>query len=1063
MAVRVWLDKDGKVLVSPEGNVYLSEQCCCLKEPDPTVCWQLYSATVTTSEDGASKGWSEPWMVDYTCLVSGSEPPGAAEWRYAQAGATRWVSFPGMCLECSSPHGADRPELNLACTAIAKWFASAGIFFDTLYMNVATVVTYAVRRDDDGNSIGREVAGSTVIPNWRLTAMTPDDTEDLIYSQVLGEARRVYAPRWGKSIADPDKTDPYVYWNMVGLSTAMNSYTVYDGGWCPYPLANGVSLLTNGNQYRYATGGQGLMSLTMVGSRYTALPVASTAMKAVSTALGCTVQTLAHFNTDQWGHLELGWSVGGDQWYDPYVHVHAHRIALGAMTPVSECSRHDRDLPRYLTQSMAPLWREYCWISHTIPLAAAADHAIDMALSGNTATPYLSIYGVRCNTWWFRLIGESWDGCPKDDDGGMFQGWSVLYQGANCPAYRYLDKLIPMTVNKDPIGYGVSRWFHEDDDALAAGSTVWRAYSSELGDGHCYSLARLGIDNFPSWRTNLCSNAFEPVSAEVPNLIWHGTDEGKRRWAGANEAAGVGGAWPIQSFWVNSSNGNWFYIQDSLGIVQDMYKRFVHWEDGVRPGTPYHGGEKLSSSQPYTIYNLAGGYQVRDWGPCLVITNVRDGHVPGASVRYEALQGGGVGSGTYQHKPIYDVPYKMVTTTYIDTHSMVDGDLEYAWLDGNGVEYWRGCDVQASSYFRSITANVDPRGWYSIWLVDFVYSVCDGVGWTSFDDSRPSSGLPGSLERMLDANPHIHRDWWQFPLSSVGGIYDLNSVYTYLGTAGYSYDSLVEYDYTRTFRTADGFLTYGDGSCKFSGRRVQAGSGDVSRQFMSPSVCSYHQYVTMLNGQNAFSMSLLSRLYDHSSRYTVYSDLTTVYETWYTECVDLATVVSGDYYGKAYLYRRPIESGAWAPQISLYRPELPDGAMLYTVTGTSFRTRWWNQSFQYTTTVTHDNGDEELVTRWSRIDSSSSESPVVQVRIPIESLGLGTPSFALRTLGDYWSLPGYDLGGAVTSAGTASGVHTGGGEYSFGYQGAGWGFSWTIRDIWTNAKHGEAHIIGGKD
>ena len=89
MAVRVWLDKDGRVLVSPEGNVYLSEECCCAKEPDPTVCWQLYSATVTTSEDGSSKGWSEPWMVDYTCLVSGSEPPGAAEWRYAQAGATR--------------------------------------------------------------------------------------------------------------------------------------------------------------------------------------------------------------------------------------------------------------------------------------------------------------------------------------------------------------------------------------------------------------------------------------------------------------------------------------------------------------------------------------------------------------------------------------------------------------------------------------------------------------------------------------------------------------------------------------------------------------------------------------------------------------------------------------------------------------------------------------------------------------------------------------------------------------------------------------------------------------
>ena len=1037
MAVRVWLDKDGKVLVSPEGNVYLSEECCCLKEPDPTVCWQLYSATVTTSEDGSSKGWSEPWMVDYTCMLEGAGSPGAAEWRYAGGGgATRWVSFPGRCSECSSPHGADRPGLNLACTAFAEWFDSAGIFFDTLYMNVATVVTYAVQRDEDGNSIGREVAGSTVIPNWRLTALTPDDTEDLIYSQVLGEARRVYAPRWGKSIADPDKTDPYVYWNMVGLSTATNSYTVYDGGWCPLPLANGVSLLTVGASRHYATGGHGLMFLTMVGSRYTALPVASTAMKTVRTALGCTVQTLAHFNTDQWGHLELGWSVGGDQWYDPYVHVHAHRIALGAMTPVSECSRHDRDLPRYLTQSMAPLWREYYWISHSIPFAAAADHAIDMALSGKAVTPNLSIYGVRCNTWWFRLIGESWDGCPKDDDGGVFQGWSVLYQGEGCPAYRYLDKLIPMTVDAYPLVGKRTGWVHEDDDALAAGSTVWRAFSSELGDGHCYSVDRLNIHNFPSWRTNLCSNAFRPVSAEVPNLVWKGSDIGKREWADANSSAGVGGAWPIQNLWIKSTSGAGWYLSQAGTALDAYYTGFVLEDNAPYAATVFNGGEEVKPKATHTYYNLAGEARTGSVGPCVALIGpqVTKGHNYGVSLCAEYL----VDGFTYVSTRSYTLPrgYECTLTTLVkSTHTFGDGGvIERYGIDGCGVEQWKGCDANAP-YPPYVPVN--PTKWYRIWLFEKPVTYCsDGQVMTHpQEDEYPTKhSYYGSWYRLFEANPQLAGKLWQLPMTELGhGCWGMGAWWycppysTMLGTAsgGVVYASTTVYSsaYIWSENVSSASTVHYLASVYAAWER-SAASYDV-QAYTSPQTYYFGHTLSLANGLARAIQTGIVTHYDYHSHSSVYSDLTTIYESWYTEHGTISERSDGfGWTFKLYLPKSALASGMWAPcpWFSDYIDRNDTvWSFGYHACWTSYRTRHWNVSSQYITTVTHDNGDEEEVTRWTVDNGFSAETVNTGRDLYGSDLDTyGTPFYPLRPTGDVWTRPGYFMAGAVVSPGSAT-------------------------------------------
>ena len=1016
MAVRVWLDKDGKVLVSPEGNVYLSEECCCLKEPDPTVCWQLYSATVTTSEDGSSKGWSEPWMVDYTCLVSGSEPPGAAEWRYAQAGATRWVSFLGMCSECSVPHGADKPDLNPACT-VSVYVITAGHGFSNLYMGVASVITYSVVRDADGLSVGQNVVGSTVVPNWLLTEVTPDDTDDFKYSQVLGEARLVRAPLFRDEALDGAKLDPY-YYPARGSTWVTNSYVVYDGGRFYRPLANGASLGILKDADYYATRGQPPMWLTMVGSRYSAVAQVSIGMTTMSSRVCDWATIWANFGANEWGHVEFSWTCAGDTWYRPYIDMTAHRVALGGMTPVSECSRYERELPTYLVQSMAPLWREYLWVSNAFPLAQAADHALDLALSGvDYGLPRVSITAVKCNTWWFRLIGEAWDGCPVDAE-VAFNGWTRLWSREDTPEYRYLDTLIPMTDSRVPYGADPYVPIHEDDDALAQGSTVFRPFSSELGDGHCYILYELSIHNFPSWRTDLCSTAFEPITAEVPNLIWRGTDIGKNGWWSSNSSAGAGGPWPVQSFWIRGSNSNgWYSSQLSLASIDDHYTRFIA-SVSVLPGTLYDGGDKLYVQQAYTVYDFAGGYQTVQLRPCIVITELTS-HVPGALVGYEAVHWSRI---TAISQLTYDGEVVYLTTCYDLRYLAVAGTLDAIGLDGHGVELWRGCKYPLISATKPIVASVNPNLSHRLWLVDGMGTVCSQDRMDEFVE-QITSCADGFLERFFSLNPTVPRDWWQVPLG-YRGVYDsdyligsdINRNFTFLGTFGYASDFTTEWYSSCIDGNASWFYSFSINYCI-------GGSASMSIYVPYPSFVNLAQTVPLIDGYNKCAINgILSsfgsnhRTYSSRGKTTVYHNThITVFTANYTL---VAAEADNATYGTFSMFRLPLSSAAWAPTGKAVRVtnivdvDYPDFDNIY---GTYYYTNIYDES----TRLVDANGHYV----WS-FNYSSTVSSLNTWRGLVLLDGYYKSTYVFvdpRTVGDWWSPPGlYDKIEAIVNPGKAT-------------------------------------------
>ena len=188
-----------------------------------------------------------------------------------------------------------------------------------------------------------------------------------------------------------------------------------------------------------------------------------------------------------------------------------------------------------------------------------------------------------------------------------------------------------MTINTRPFGLNTGYWYHEDDDALAQGSTVFRRFSSALGDGHAYCITPLNINNFPSWRTDMCQTAFEPRSVEVPNLIWKGTDIGKDFYGNANSVAGVGGPWPVQSFRINEileAGAGWFAYQPAISPLPNIYSQYAFIASSPSrpvPGTLLNGVDKLYSTQEYTRYDLAGNAYVKTLGPCIVITDVGAG------------------------------------------------------------------------------------------------------------------------------------------------------------------------------------------------------------------------------------------------------------------------------------------------------------------------------------------------------------------------------------------------------------------------------------------------------
>lgn len=1022
MAVRVWLDKDGRVLVSPEGNVYLSEECCCKSRP--TVCWQLYFATATTSEGVSSRFWAEPVMRDYTCLVEGAEPPGGTDWWWWYgAGATKWVSFSGKCSECSVPHGVDKPDLRLVCNMFyGGAVSSAGLYFSRLYMGVATVVTYKVVHDENGVSVGQNVAGSTVVPNWRLTAVTPDDTDDFKYSQVLGGVLSVWAPLYKDSAIDADYLDPY-YNSRLGSTWVTNSYVLYSGCQQPVPLENGVSLFgasAYAKQY-YATGGQGAMFLTLIGSRYYAVPDESTGITVVSTLVGISVGTMVHYDAYQWGHMEVSWRPDGDPWYTPYIHLTAHRVALGCLAPVSDCSRYERELPHYLSQDMAPLWREYVWVSCTVPLAMAADHAIDMALSGIPfERPSVDFHGVACVTWWFRLIGEAWDGCPKDDD-LAFGGWTRLWSSQDTPEYRYFETSIPMTINTRPFGLNTGYWYHEDDDALAQGSTVFRPFSSALGDGHAYCITPLNIHNFPSWRTDMCQTAFEPRSVEVPNLIWKGTDIGKDFYGNANSVAGVGGPWPVQSFRINrihEAGAGWFAYQDAINPLSDIYSQYAFIASSPSrpvPGTLLNGVDKLYSTQEYTRYDLAGNAYVKTLGPCIVITDVGAGYAPYDVISCQAIMDRPVEVSTYEYSGV------VCTTSSRLSPILTQVAIDTAGLDGCPREYWRGCTAAASYYLPRL--DVDPNNWHQLWVVGQHSRYCVDNSIITYNESRPTSGFPGYYERFFAMNQHIPRNWYQIPvvLNQIGGgKSDLNSVYTQLYSAGYKF----EYHYASTVDSSTSYRYDVDEYTSYMKRTgslyiYRAGAPFLSAEIRSPRA-SYVDDGTRFGDTSNYTVCLFDYYATvHLSDFINNGYGSTIFrESWY--------VVTGQAteteYGESDVYcswrRQAIESGCWAPSIVL------DWL-------TTLNTDAGGMTCMLTTVVTYDestcisHGKDDY--SWSYNQGVRTETSKVYSDFVTTDFVCNTPSFELVTAGDVWTPPGNHVCSAFLLPGTATVMRTVGG------------------------------------
>ena len=598
MAGRIWLDKDGKVLVNSAGRVFLSDTCCCGTVKG--TCWQLYSATVITGQDSVLS-WSEPVFVDYQCATTpilGRD----TGWKWARDAsvATAWYPHPGSCDVCSTPLGADYPNIQPGCSTnkIVFWPVVCG----SGYFYRASVVTYSRLRDDQGNAVGWATLGTAVMPNWRLTDLTPDDVGDTVYSQILDSYPcPIFFPRRLATIADPNNTIPYSCWNSkYGGATQFSTITVYSSGAGSKDvtmLANGVGIVWNCNRLDYALEGQGLMQLSKIGSRYTAFPLPVLKMTSYYFEAGCPLDNI-YFRPSEWGSLELEvgttWSASydmfpslkwtADDWFSPYIGCTADRVALGGWANPSACSSLVRELPAAgISETMMPGWCEYIWVSCEVPMAELVDRYIDKAVAGTVLVPpTIVITHTKCVTNWYRIIGRSWEGCPKDEP-GIFKNWTTMYEGTpgQIPTHMLLDTIMPFQDGVVPFG-GLKTLLHEDDDAIAAGSTVWRPFSQALGDGHWYSFSLLNYNNYPSWRSEMCSTAFEPVSVEVPHIAWRASDMARLAYPGEANVASASLGWPLGSlYFVGTGGEGWTH--SSMGYMRLYSRPFVFPEADVNP------------------------------------------------------------------------------------------------------------------------------------------------------------------------------------------------------------------------------------------------------------------------------------------------------------------------------------------------------------------------------------------------------------------------------------------------------------------------------------------------
>ena len=140
---------------------------------------------------------------------------------------------------------------------------------------------------------------------------------------------------------------------------------------------------------------------------------------------------------------------------------------------------------------------------------------------------------------------------------------------------------------------------------------------------------------------------------------------------------------------------------------------------------------------------------------------------------------------------------------------------------------------------------------------------------------------------------------------------------------------------------------------------------------------------------------------------------------------------------------------------------------MYYISGTSYRTRWWLRSYQYTTTITHADDSKELVTRWTNIEDSSAESTVIGSSKPAYEWSsmnnYGSPRFPLVTLAYAWEAPGYRVAQAVMAPGKATQIRTEGTTFASSYEYNGNTYMLDVRDLEVLKRVGEASIKGAND
>lgn len=787
MAGRIWLDKDGKVLVNSAGRVFLSDTCCCGTVKG--TCWQLYSATVITGQDSVLS-WSEPVFVDYQCATTpilGRD----TGWKWYGFGAynrvaTAWYAHEGSCAVCSSPLGAEYPDLSPDCDHRRLFNAADPMRYIGGRIGVFSVVTYSRLRDELGDVVGLQALGTMLVPNWRLTDVTPDDSDDLVYSQVPHPSARYCYGILDYSLAVADQNNTYLHGagDWYGWSTDITYHTVYSTCGAVAMLANGVGLVGSPAWDRYALDGQGAMLLTEVGSRYSAVPDEVISVSSATVTLGCPLASVM-FGANQWGNLEIGISMYIPDWCSKYIHVTAQRIARGGWAGTDFLSSTARELaPPGLSESMMPGWVEYVWISCDAPLSKAADYYIDAAVSGTIRRPGMSILYTKCATNWYRVIGLSWEGCPNDGT-GVFDNWTTVYTGTpgQLPTHMLLDTVIPLPTYMTPFN-GIST-AHEDDDALAAGSTVWRAYSLGLGDGHYYKWTQINYDNYPAWRSELCPTVFEPVSVEVPQLAWRAADLGRLAYPGEANVASASMGWPLGNFhFAGTSGDGWTHESVSYYPIYPGYTMlFTDADMSPTIFTDYLVISKVPTTVTLRDFNDEPIiYSAKTKG--LLITGDLQalGRFPGGalynfhvmyntpSTYFETYTGGGI-DGAVEKYTATGVRYLtgMITAGVLKASLM---------LDGLPLETWRACGGVGVSAWPLVSSLRSPAD--IVIYNNFSYGKYDSIGLcdngilttnlTGFPIKAPQPDWAGELPYVVNrAYPYVPLDYLQLNAGYVIG------------------------------------------------------------------------------------------------------------------------------------------------------------------------------------------------------------------------------------------------------------------------------------------------------